>query len=108
MAGKAIERTYNAPHDRVLSALVDAITDLRYQDVRRDPIFGTIEYRTGWSIWTRGVQQMTAVIRSEGASSVISLKGHGISPVLITWGEKKRLARKVLRRVERRLSQSNE
>jgi hypothetical protein len=47
---------------------------------------------------------MTAVVHGEGDSTVISLTGHSASHQLVSWGEKKRLAKKVLDRVERRLS----
>jgi hypothetical protein len=105
VAGKAIERAYNAPRDRVWDALKATITDLGYKDVKEDRGLGTIEYRTGLSVWTWRGQQMSAVVRDEGGSSVISLTGHVASPQIADiWGEKKRLASKVLNRVERRVS----
>jgi hypothetical protein len=102
--GQSIERTYNAPRDHVRDALRATITDLGYKDVTEDREAWTIKYRTGLSFWTWRGQQMTAVVRDEGGSSVISLTGHGANPQLTSWGEKERLARKVLDRVGHRLS----
>jgi hypothetical protein len=104
VAGQAIERTYNAPRDRVRDALKATITDLGYKDVTEDRDAWKIEYRTGLSFWSWRGQRMTALVRDGGGSSVISLTGHGDIPQLTSWGEKKRLARKVLDRVGHRVS----
>jgi hypothetical protein len=104
MAGKAIERTYNESRDRVCDALKATITYLGYKDVKEDRGAGTIEYRTGFSLSTWRGQQMTAVVRDEAGSTVISLTGHMAFPQLISWGEKKRLAKRVLDGVEQRVS----
>ena len=104
MGGKAIERTYNASADRVWDALWDTIADLGYLDVKADIEGWSIEYRTGYSVWDWRGQQMTALVHGDGDSTVISLTGHSASRQLTSWGEKKRLANKVLSRVERRLS----
>lgn len=103
-AEEAIERTYNAPPDRVWDALRATITDLGFKDVKEDRAVGLVEYRTGLSLSTWRGQQMTAVVRDVGGSTVVSLKGHVAFPQLISWGEKKRLAVKVLDLVEHRLS----
>jgi hypothetical protein len=104
VAGRAIERTYNAPRDRVWNVLRAEIADLGYKDVKADRAAGTIEYRTGLSMSTWRGQQMTAVVRDEGGSSIISLTGRSALPQLFDWGEKTRLARKVLDRVGHRVS----
>jgi len=100
MAGKAIEQTYNAPHDRVWDALMATITELGYKNVKEDHRAGTIEYRTGFSVWNYLGQQMTAVVRDKEGLSVISLTGYGAFPQVTSWGEKRRLAWKVLDGVE--------
>ena len=103
-AGAAIQRTYNAPPNRVWDALRATIIDLGYKDVRENRAAGTVEYRTGMSLLTWRGQQMTAVVRDVGGSTVVSLTGHVAMPQLVSWGEKKRLAENVLDGVERRLS----
>jgi hypothetical protein len=104
VAGQAIERTYNVPRDRVWDALTAKITGLGYKDVTEDRGAWTIEYRTGLSFWSWRGQRMTAVVRGGRGSSVISLTGHGDIPQLTSWGEKKRLARRVLDRGGHRVS----
>jgi hypothetical protein len=47
---------------------------------------------------------MNAVVRDEGGSSVISLEGTVAFPQWFDWGEKKRLANKVLEGVCQRVS----
>lgn len=107
VAEQAIEQTYNAPYDGVWDALRATIWDLGYKDVREDRGTGTIAYRTGLSLSTWRGQQMTAVVRPYGASTVISLTGYGAFPQLTSWGEKRRLAERVLIGVHHRLSQPN-
>jgi hypothetical protein len=104
MGGKAIERTYDASADRVWDALWATIADLGYEDAKADIEGWTIEYRTGASMSDWRGQQMTAVVHGDGDSTLVSLSGHSASRQLISWGEKNRLARKVLDHVERRLS----
>jgi len=104
MGGKAIERTYDASADRVWDALWATIADLGYEDAKADIEGRTIEYRTGASMSDWRGQQMTAVVHGDGDSTLVSLSGHSASRQLISWGEKNRLARKVLDHVERRLS----
>lgn len=104
MAEEAIERTYNAPRDRVWDALRATINDLGYKDVKENRGVGVVEYRTGLSLSTWRGQQMTAVVRDVGGSTVVSLRGHSAFPQLVSWGEKKRLAEKVLDGVEHRVS----
>ena len=104
MGGKAIERTYNASANRVWDALWDTIADLGYLDMKAHIEGWTIEYRTGFSLWDWRGQQMTAFVRGDEDSTIIALTGHSASRQLISWGEKNRLAKKVLDRVERRLS----
>jgi hypothetical protein len=104
MGGTAIERTYSASADRVWDALWHTIAELRYHDVKADIEGWTIEYRTGFSVRDWRGQQMTAVVHGHGDATAISLTGHSASRQLISWGEENRLAKKVLDRVERRLS----
>jgi hypothetical protein len=104
-AAEPIEQTFAAPATQVFEALRQTVADLGYKDVREDPAAGTIEFRTGlsWSSW-RG-QQMTATVREAGPdATVISLAGGLALKVQATsWGEKKRIAKKVLSQVEQRL-----
>jgi hypothetical protein len=104
LAVVAIEQTYNAPRDHVWVALKATITALGYKDVKEDPEAWTIEYRTGFSGWTWRGQQMTAVVRDDGGLSVISLEGGPAVWQLFDWGERKRLAEKVLDGVRHRVS----
>jgi hypothetical protein len=106
MAGEPIEQTYAAGREQVWEALRATIAELKYKDVREDPGAGTIEFRTGlsWSSW-RG-QEMTATVREAGpGSTTLSLTGGLALKVQATsWGEKKRIAKKVLAGVERRIA----
>ena len=104
MASKAVERTYYAPPYRVWDALRATITYLGYRDVIEDRGAGTILYRTGFSIATWRGQQMTAVVYDAGGSSVVSLEGQVAFPQLFGWGERKRLAKRVLDGAGQRLS----
>jgi hypothetical protein len=106
MADEPIEQTFAAATPVVWDALRQTVADLRYKDVNEDPQAGTIEFRTGlsWSSW-RG-QQMTATVRSaDPDATVVSLAGGLALKVQATsWGEKKRIAKKVLAGVEQRLA----
>jgi hypothetical protein len=106
MADEPIEQTFAAQSPVVWEALRETVTDLRYKDANENPQAGTIEFRTGlsWSSW-RG-QQMTATARSAGPdATVVSLTGGLALKVQATsWGEKKRIAKKVLSGVEQRLA----
>jgi hypothetical protein len=105
MVGEPIDQIFAAPTPQVWGALQQTVADLGYKDVREDPGAGTIEFRTGlsWSSW-RG-QQMTATVREAGPdATVVSLTGGLALKVQATsWGEKKRIAKKVLSKVEQRL-----
>src|SRR4051812_33865410 len=105
MAEEPIEQTFAAATPVVWEALRQTVADLRYKDVNEDSHTGTIEFRTGlsWSSW-RG-QQMTATVRSAAPdATVLSLTGGLALKVQATsWGEKKRIAEKVLSQVEQRL-----
>src|SRR3954453_23997021 len=106
MAEEPIEQTFAAATPVVWDALRQTVADLRYKDVNEDPHAGTIEFRTGlsWSSW-RG-QQMTATVRPAAPDgTVLSLTGGLALKVQATsWGEKKRIAKKVLSGVEQRLA----
>jgi hypothetical protein len=103
MGGKTYERTYDAPIGPVWDAFMDTIRSLRYVDIKASHSAGTIEYRTGGSTWTWRGQQMTARIRHEAGSTVVTLDGR--TPwQAYDWGENKRLAKKVLNGVEQRLA----
>lgn len=104
MAGQAFERSYDAPHFRVWDALMATINDLGYKDVTPNLPAGSITYRTGMSLATWRGQQMIAVVRDQGESTVVSLSGHVDFPQLFSWGEKQRLANKVLDRLDQRMA----
>jgi hypothetical protein len=105
MAGEPIEQTFAAPGAVVWDALRQTVTDLGYKDVNENAQAGTIEFRTGLSWWSWRGQQMTATMRSAGPdATVLSLTGGIALKVQATsWGEKKRIAKKVLSEVERRV-----
>ena len=105
MADEAIHETFAASGQQVWEALRQTIADLRYKDVNEDPAAGTIEFRTGlsWSSW-RG-QQMTASVRDLGTGqATLTLTGGLALKVQVTsWGEKQRIAQKVIDGVRQRL-----
>lgn len=107
MAEEAIDQTFNADRPRVWQALQETIAELNYKDVNENEGAGTIEFRTGlsWSSW-RG-QQMTATVHAlDPTTTNVSLTGGVALKVQVTsWGEKKRIAKKVLERVEQKVSQ---
>ena len=105
MAGEPIERTFPATGEQVWEALRQTIADLRYKDVREDAAAGTIEFRTGLSFWSWRGQQMTATVREAGPGSAqLSITGGVALKVQLTsWGEKKRLANKVIAGVAQKL-----
>ncbi len=108
MAGEPIEQTFQVAGPQVWEALRETISDLGYKDVREDPSAGTIEFRTGLSVWSWRGQQMTASVREAGSGMAqLSLSGGLALKVQATaWGEKKRIANKVLAQVERRVGAS--
>lgn len=105
MAGEPLEQTYATSSQQVWEALRQTVADLGYKDVKENPATGTIEFRTGlsWSSW-RG-QQMTATIRetAPGTTQLSLTGGVALKVQATSWGEKKRIAAKVLGEVERRL-----
>jgi hypothetical protein len=105
MAGEPIERTLSATGEQVWEALRQTIADLRYKDVNEDPAAQTIEFRTGLSFWSWRGQQMTATVREAGPGATqLSLTGTVALKIQLTsWGEKKRIANKVLAGVESKL-----
>jgi hypothetical protein len=106
MADEAIEQTFSANGQQVFDALRQTIADLRYKDVNENPQAGTLEFRTGlsWSSW-RG-QQMTATVReATPGQTTLSLTGGVALKVQVTsWGEKKRIAEKVVAGVQQQLA----
>ena len=106
MSDEAVEQTFAASGQQVWEALRQTIADLNYKDVNENPSAGTIEFRTGlsWSSW-RG-QQMTATVRDAGnGQSTLSLTGGLALKIQATsWGEKKRIAEKVIQGTQQRLS----
>ena len=106
MAGEPIEQTFAAPPALVWEALRQTVADLGYKDVNENAAAGTIEFRTGLSVWSWRGQQMTASVRSGApdATQVSLTGGVALQIQLTSWGEKKRIARKVLREVEQRLA----
>ena len=106
MAGEPIEQTFSASGQQVWEALRQTVADLRYKDVRADPAAGTMEFRSGMSMSSWQGQQMVATVR-EGAPGTTQLAltgGVALKVQVTSWGEKKRIARKVLGEVERRLA----
>jgi hypothetical protein len=105
MAGEPIEQTFAASGQQVWEALRQTIAELRYKDVNEDAAAGTIEFRTGmsWSSWQG--QQMTATVRetSPGMAQVSLTGGVALKVQLTSWGEKKKIARKVLAGIERKV-----
>jgi hypothetical protein len=105
MADESIEQTFSASGGQVWAALEAAITELRYEVKRCDSAARTVEFNTGfsWSSW-KG-QDMEAVVRElTPGSTQLSLTGSlALKVQLTSWGEKKRIARKVLARVERQV-----
>jgi hypothetical protein len=102
--GRTYERTYEAPHYRVWDALMATITDLGYLDVVPNLPAGNIAYRTGPSMSTWRGQQMAAVVRDQGGSTLVSLSGRAAGSQLVSWGETTRLANKVLNRLDQRMA----
>ena len=105
MAGEPIEQTFAAPGPLVWAALRQTVADLGYKDVSEDAAAGTIEFRTGLSMWSWRGQQMTGTVREAGPDATqLSLAGGVALQIQLTsWGEKKRIAKKVLGEVERRV-----
>lgn len=105
MAREPIEQTFAAGGQEVWEALRQTIAELRYKDVNEDASAGTIEFRTGlsWSSWQG--QQMTATMRetSPGMTQVSLAGGLALKVQVTSWGEKKRIARKVLAGIERKV-----
>jgi hypothetical protein len=106
MAGEPIERTFPATGEQVWEALRQTIADLRYKDVNENAAAGTIEFRSGLSFWSWRGQQMTGTVSEAGPGSTqLSLSGGVALKVQLTsWGEKKRIANKVLDRVGQKLA----
>ena len=109
MSDEKIEQTFAASSQQVWEALRQTIADLRYKDVSENASAGTIEFRTGlsWSSW-RG-QQMTATVRetSPGRTTLSLTGGVALKVQLTSWGEKKRIAEKVIQSTEQRLTPSS-
>jgi hypothetical protein len=105
VAEEPIEQTFQAGGQQVWEALRQTIRDLRYKDVREDPSAGTIEFRSGLSLWTWRGQQMTAAVRepAPGMTQVSLTGGLALQIQVTSWGEKKRIANKVLAGVGRRI-----
>jgi hypothetical protein len=106
VADQAISERYDASAEQVWEALRQTIAELKYKDVNENHAAGTIEFRTGLSFWSWQGQQMTATVRPAqyGDATELSLTGGlALKVQLTSWGEKKRIARKVLAGVTRRL-----
>jgi hypothetical protein len=105
MAGEPIEQTFAASGQQVWQALQATIAELRYKDVNENPAAGTIEFRTGMSLWSWQGQQMTATVSevAPGSTQLSLTGGVALKAQVTSWGEKKRIAGKVLSEVGRRL-----
>jgi hypothetical protein len=106
MAREPIARTFPATGEQVWEALRQTIADLRYKDVNENAAAGTIEFRTGLSVWTWRGQQVTGTVSEAGPGSTqLSLSGGVALKVQATsWGEMKRIAKKVLDGVGQKLT----
>ena len=98
MAGEPIEQTFPAAQPQVWEALRQTVAERNYKDVNENPAAGTIEFRTGISFWSWRGQQMTATVRelAPGQTQVSLTGGVALKVQVTSWGEKKRIARKVL------------
>lgn len=105
MAKKAIEQTFPASRAEVWEALRATLAERGYQ-VNEDPPAYTVEFRTGFSLWTWGGQQLTAALQdAPGGGTTVSLTGGmAVKAQLTSWGEKKRIAKKVFAGIERQLT----
>lgn len=106
MAKEPVEQTFAATREQTWNALRAVIAELNYKDVVENPSAGTIEFRTGlsWSSWQG--QQMTATVREAGpnATQVALTGGVALKVQVTSWGEKKRIASKVLAGIESKLA----
>jgi hypothetical protein len=105
MAKEPIEQTFQANGQQVWEALRQVIAESNYKDVSENAPAGAIEFRTGLSFWSWRGQQMTATVRelTPGAAQLSLTGGVALKVQVTSWGEKKRIARKVLAGVEQRL-----
>ena len=106
MSKEPIEQSYPATREEVWKALRATVAELNYKDVKEDPATGTLEFRTGLSLWSWRGQQMTATVSEEGPNATrVSLTGGlALKAQVTSWGEKKRIAKKVLDRLEGKLT----
>jgi hypothetical protein len=106
MAEEPIEQTFpGVAPAQVWAALREVVAELKYKDVREDPAAASLEFRTGLSIWSWQGQRMTATVReAAGGGTTVSVTGTlALKVQAFSWGEKKRIARKVLAGIERRV-----
>ena len=101
-----ISQTFAVPTPQVWEALRATIAGLSYKDVQEDAQQGVINFRTGMSLWSWQGQSMTATVRDLGnGQTEVALTGNLALKVQVTsWGEKKRIAKKVLAGVSQHLA----
>jgi hypothetical protein len=101
-----IIQTFAVPTPQVWDALRATIASLSYKDVQEDAEARSIDFRTGMSLWSWQGQNMTATVRDIGAGQTeVAVTGNLALKVQVTsWGEKKRIAKKVLAGVQQHLA----
>ena len=106
---ETFEERYEAPPDRVWEALEQAVAGLKYEVRERDGASRLLEFNTGLSLWSWSGQDLEARVMDEGQGTTrLVLTGkiarRGLSSFqVVSWGEKGRVARKVLARVGEQL-----
>ncbi len=110
MARQNAERSYPAPPQRTWHALLGVIGNQGgWQVLDQDPAAGTVTFNTGASMSSWSGQDMTVQISDlgDGRSHVTvdgSIARRGLSSFqLMAWGEKGRIARTVLQRLDEAL-----
>jgi hypothetical protein len=101
-----IAQTFAVPTPQVWEAVRATIASLSYKDVQENREAGTIEFRTGMSMWSWQGQNMAATVRDLGhGQTEVALTGSLALKVQVSsWGERKRIAKKVLAGVQRHLA----
>ncbi len=110
MAGKTQEAEFQASAGRVWVALVTAIGELGFTTLSSDKTSGLLSFNTGRSMKSWAGQDLNATVLSTGEGQSRIVIGGTIARTqafggsqLASWGEKKKLAVKVLDRVRESL-----
>ncbi len=101
------ERTYPVPPQQVWQAVLDVIgRQPRWKVLAQDPAAGTVTFNTGLSFWSWSGQDMTVQVADAGGGrSAVRVGGQiarrGLSTVqAVSWGEKGRIAKKLLQQLD--------